>query len=95
MCEWCELQDQQYTCMSTHLWQKHGIIWSSGSSSGHGEKAKVQMNLPITVTKTGQLRISDTMLVKGPLSFNSPRPYSITNAIAEFITKDMIPCYLK
>ena len=46
---------------ATHLRRKHGIIWSSGSSSGHGETAKAQMNLPVSVTKTGQLRVSDTM----------------------------------
>ena len=59
--------------MSTHLRPKHGITSSSGSSSGPTETAKAQMNLPISVTKTSQLRVSDTMFVKGPLSYNSPR----------------------
>jgi len=47
------------------------------------------MNLLISVTKTSQLRVSDTMLAKGPLSFNSPRAQSITKAIVGFISKDM------
>jgi len=43
------------TNMSAHLRRKRGIIWSS---SRHGETAKAQMNLPISVTKTGQLRVT-------------------------------------
>ena len=48
--------------------QYHGIIWSSVSSSAHEDTAKVQINLPISMTEIGQ-RISDTMFVKGPLIF--------------------------
>lgn len=73
--------------------RKHRIIWSSGSSSEHGETAKAKMNLQISVTKTGQP--SDTMFAKGPLSFNSPRAQFITKAIAGFIAKNMQTCYLK
>jgi hypothetical protein len=51
-----------------------------------------EINLPISVTKTSQMRVSDTMFAKGPLSFNSPRAQSITKAIVGFITKDMRPC---
>jgi len=47
------------------------------------------MNLQISVTKTSQLRVSDTIFAKGPLSFNSPRAQSITKAIIGFFTKDM------
>jgi len=36
------------------------------------QTAKAQMNLPISVAKTSQLRLSDTMFVKDSLSFNSP-----------------------
>ena len=78
--------------MSTHLQPKHEITSSSGSSSGSTETAIVQMNLPISVTKTSQLRVCDTMFAKSPLSFNSPRAQSITKAIVGFITKDMRPC---
>ena len=65
---------------------------SSGSSSGPTETAKAQMNLPNLVAKTSQLRLSDTMCAKGPLSFNSPRAHSISKAIVGFATKDMRPC---
>jgi hypothetical protein len=79
--------------MSTHLRPKHEITSSSGSSSGPTETTMAQMNPPITVTKTSQLRqskrISDTMFAKGSLSFNSARAQSITKAIVGFITKDM------
>ena len=78
--------------MSTHLRPKHGIASSSESSSGPTETAMAQMNPPISATKTGQLRVTDTMFAKGPLSFNSPRAQSITKAIAGFITKDIRPC---
>ena len=86
--------DQLYkTCntsnMSTHLPPKHEGTSSSGSFSGPTETAKVQMNLQ------SQLRVSNTMFVKGPLSFNSLRAHSITKAIVGFITKDMRPCSLK
>ena len=39
------------------------------------QTTKAQKNLSISVAKTGQLRVSDTMFVKGPLSFNSPREH--------------------
>ena len=41
------------------------------------------------MTKTSQLRVSDTMFVKSPLSFGSPKAQSITKDIVELITKDM------
>jgi len=79
--------------MSTHLRPKHEITSSSGSSSGPTETTMAQMNPPITVTKTSQLRqskrVSDTMFAKCSLSFNSARVQSITKAIVGFITKDM------
>ena len=75
--------------MSTHLRPKHEITSSSGSSSRPTETAMAQMNLLISVKKTSQLRVSDTMLAKGPLSFNSPREQSITKVIVGFISKDM------
>ena len=53
------------------------------------------MNLLISPTKNCHLRVSDTVFVKGPLFFNSPRPQGITKAIVGFIAKDMRPCYLK
>ena len=78
--------------MSTHLRPKHGITSSSGSSSGPTEIAMAQMIQPISATKTGQLRVSDTMFAKGPLSFNSPRAQSIAKSIVGFIKKDTRPC---
>jgi hypothetical protein len=39
------------------------------------QTTKAQRNLSISVAKIGQLRVSDTMFVKGPLSFNSPREH--------------------
>jgi hypothetical protein len=52
---------------------------SSGSFSGPTETAKVQMNL-----QRSQLRVSNTMFVKGPRSFNSLRAQSITKDIVGF-----------
>ena len=54
--------------MSTHLWPKHEII-SSGSSSGPTETAMAEINLPISVTKTSQMRVSDTMFGEGSTIF--------------------------
>jgi len=45
--------------MKQKLWTKIKLD-SSGSSSGPTETAMVQMN-PISVTKTSQLRVSDTV----------------------------------
>jgi hypothetical protein len=39
------------------------------------------MNPPISVTKTGQLRVSDAMFAKGPQSFNSPRAQNIAKLL--------------
>ena len=50
-------------CTSSCKYNYHMITTTTAPNlaSGHGETAKAQMNLPVSVTKTGQLRVSDTM----------------------------------
>ena len=43
------------------------------------QTTKAQKNLSISVAKIGQLRVSDTMFAKDPLSFNSPKEYCKSN----------------
>ena len=83
--------------MPTHLRWKHGIIWSSASFQWTRRNRLRFKDCPLSGTYYDQcqLRVSDTMFAKGPLSFNSRRAQSITKAMVGFIAKEMWPCYLK